>query len=308
MANEVTNATLVTNGGRLAEQLNAALHQTVYDSTDLRAVIDMIPWMAGSGSATMSVTKLPAPGPAAAASSETSGGFSNSTYTTGEYQLTAARYGRQLTMSDLAGLTAPAGGVDFPRLLQTLVQTEALTYTDLIAALFPSISASAGTTEVDLSVDNIFTAMATLELANVQGDYSCVLHGQQWADFRNSLRSESGAVQYRADTQGVLDIGAYGAKGSWGGINFWVSDSVVTANAGEDRAGCLFGAGAFAYRGAPVAALAPIVSPYELLRGDTWFIEADRSHANGLTTAILNMYPAVAIAENARAVKIVTDA
>ena len=79
MANEVKFGAdgvdgLVTSGGRVAEVLSALVRQQLYDATDLRSVMTLIPWNA-VGSDKMEVTLDAIPGAFAAASSEISGGL-----------------------------------------------------------------------------------------------------------------------------------------------------------------------------------------------------------------------------------------
>jgi hypothetical protein len=48
MANEVTYASLVTNGGRIAAVLAALLHENLYDSTSLRGLLEFREQVSGS--------------------------------------------------------------------------------------------------------------------------------------------------------------------------------------------------------------------------------------------------------------------
>ena len=52
MANEVTNASFVTNGGRTAEVLAGIVQEALYDPTDVRSTALFVPWVA-AGSATL---------------------------------------------------------------------------------------------------------------------------------------------------------------------------------------------------------------------------------------------------------------
>lgn len=307
MANEVTNAALTSNGGRVAELLSALLHPDVYDATDLRAIAMQVPWD-GNGSSTITVTKTPAPGPAAAASSETSGGASNSAYATSEFTLTAARRLRILQMTDLAALTTPdAGGVGFAALLANLIEAEVLTLTDMFCSTAASFTDNVGTAGAQFTVDDFFSAVYALRERNVTAR-DLVLHNNCFSHFEDSVRDEGGAIQYRTDVQAILEAGATGLQGSFAGVNLWVSDSVVTANATVDRSNFMVGEGALAYALPSISKIASgmIGAPDVLLMGDSWFIERDRDAANGMTSAILNIYPATAIADDDRGVTIET--
>lgn len=302
MANEIVTGDLTTNGGLVAEILAALVHEQVYDPTDLRAVCTRVPWTAG-GSTTMAVTSLPAPG-AYAAVTETNAA-TNTAFTTSEYTLTAARYARQYEITDLV----PVAGspVDIQVLASNLMNGMSITISNLIAALFPSVTAQVGTSGVDLSVDDLYDASFTLNSAAAQGPYSAVLHPVQMNDFRSSLRGETGAMQFNPATVEQLASKGPGFQGSWNGINFWQSDQV--SSSGGNRLGCMFADGAFAYSEAPVSLLqGHIPADRVLMDAGEVLVELIREASLGETAALAHYYPAVAIAEQARAVEISTDA
>jgi hypothetical protein len=137
MANEIVTGDLTTNGGLVAEILAALVHEQIYDPTDLRAVCTRVPWTAG-GSTTMAVTSLPAP--AAYATAAETVAIANSTFTTSEYTLTAARYGRAYEITDLVSNQLVLV-VDLQVLAGNLANGMSITISNLIAALFPSVTA-----------------------------------------------------------------------------------------------------------------------------------------------------------------------
>jgi len=302
MANEVTTSALASSGGLVAEILAALVHEQIYDPTDLRAVCTRIPWTAG-GSTTMAVTSLPAPA-AYTAVTETSAA-ANSAYTTSEFTLTCARYARQYEITDLVPMAGSV--VDLEVLAGNLVNGMSITISNLIAALFTSISDSAGTTGVDLSVDDLYDAQFALNDNAAQGPYSCVLAPVQMNDFRSSLRGESGAQSFNPASVEQLATRGPGFQGSWNGINFWQSDQVATS--GGNRLGCMFADGCFAYSEAPVSLLqGHIPADRVLLNAGELLVELIRAASLGETAALAHYYPAVAIAENARGCEIITDA
>jgi len=313
MADEITFTGLATSGGRVAAVLSALLLEKLHDPTDLRAVMSEVPW-ASIGSDTMSVTLDAAPGAFAAASSETSHGTAadNAAYATGKFDLQVARYVRAYQVSDLFGISG--GPIDLATVVDTLVAGVGLTMTDLLTALFNSLSATpAGSTGVDLSVDSVYDAAFTLNSAGVMATadapLTMVLHPTAINDFRTSLRSESGAIQYVPATAEMLATRGPGFQGTWNGIEIWQSDSCPTINAGADRSGAMFGKGAFAYTMAPVSALqGHIPSANVLVDAGTVIVENSRDADNGLTKAVATMYPAVSEVEDARGVEIVSDA
>lgn len=309
MASEVTEASLESAGGRVSQILSALVLEQLYDPTDLRSLLRFVP-PEFSGSDTLRVTLDAVPGAYTAATNETTGGQSNSAYTTSKFDLAIARYVKQYQMTDLFGVTSPGAPIDAQRVVGKLIDGVTLTMTDLIVALFANIASSVGTSGVNLSVDNIYSAMFQLNSQSVPGPFACVLHPVQINDFITSLRAEPGAMQFQAATADMLALKGPGYKGSWNGVDFWQSDSVATANASADRDGCMFGYGAFAYTMAPTAPLVgAFVAPQNvLIDAGVILVERNRDATNGMTTAIGNFYPAVVEEEDLRACRIVTDA
>lgn len=306
MANEISYATFLSNGGRVARVLSDALHVNLYDPSGLRALMDFKPFN-GMGSATMNITKVTRGAAMAAASSEISGGASNTLLTTGNYDLTAARYILKMQPSDLFQITG--GPVDVDYVTGVLVESLDLTLTNLLTALFANISSSVGTSGQNLSVNNWFDAIYTLNLALNGTDIAAVLHPQQVNDLIESARGETGPMQYRTDAQGILSPPGVGFRGSFAGVAIYSCDSVATANGGADRDGCMFSRGAFAYTLASVSQMGQMIDPADIIIGtDEMWVERDRDAPNGLTSLFANSYPATAEQEDARAVRIVTDA
>ena len=302
MAHEVVTSDLATNGGLVAESLAALVHEQIYDPTDLRAVCTRVPWTAG-GSTTMAVTSLPAP--AAYATAAETVAIANSTYTTSEYTLSCARYGRAYEVTDLVSVSGSP--VDLQVLAGNLANGMSITISALIAALFPSVSSSVGSSGVDLSVDDMYDAQFTLNSASALGPYTAVLHPVQMNDFRASLRGETGAQQFNPATVEQLASKGPGFQGSWNGINFWQSNQVTES--GGNKLGCMFADGAFAYSEAPVSLLqGHIPADRVLMNAGELLIELTRDASVAETQAMAHYYPSVALCEQARAVEIITDA
>jgi len=312
MANEVKFGTdgvdgLVTSGGRVAEVLSALVRQQLYDATDLRSVMTLIPWSA-VGSDKMEVTLDAIPGAFSAAASEISGGaaVANSAYSTSKFSLQVARYARAYQVTDLFGITG--GPIDIDRVVNKLVEGAGLTMTDLLCNLFPSLASQVGTTTVDLDVDTIYDALFQLNNSNASGPYTAVLHAEQMNDFRQSLRSETGAIQFREATAETLQARGPGYQGDFLGIRFYQSDSVTKVNANADWAGAMFVDGCFAYTMAPVRSLQGYIPQDNILvdAGEV-LVELDRDADNAMSKCIANMYPAVVEVEDLRGVEIISD-
>lgn len=316
MANEVLNSGFVTNGGRTAEVLAGVIAEALHDPVDLRAAMVRVPWTA-AGSASLEVLVDAAPGAGAADGSEIAGP-ANSAYTTAGKTLTIAGYSRLHAISDLFGVTAGAGAtVDARVIAAKLSRSLGLTMTDLVTALFASLNGGTpvGTTTVNLSTSDLYSAMYTLMLANVPIGPSqpafLVLHPQQFTDFMSSLRGEQGSDSLQADTAAALRFAGPGYKGMWKNLSCWTSDSCPTANAGADRVGAMFGYGTFAYTLGDVRPLVGMhIAPDDVIAvTEEMVIERRRSTtADPQSFLSVRYFPGVVEVQDAGGVSIVTDA
>jgi hypothetical protein len=216
-------------------------------------------------------------------------------------------------VTDLMGITGGIlpDGITLERYARTLVDYGvALRITDMLCTLFGSLATSVGTTTVNLTTDDLFSAMYAARINLVPGPYFVVLHPRQIADLIESLRGETGVMQFIPATAEMIQMRGPGYQGSWMQMDIWQSDSVPTANAGEDRCGALFGYGCFAYQ---LADVSPLIGNHinaqdVLFAVPEMFLERKRDADNGMTTLILNFYPAVVEVEDLRGVAIITDA
>lgn len=307
MANEIQTSTLITDGGLVNEVLSDLILQKLFDPTDLTALMTRVPWQAG-GSDTLRGTLDGPPGAYTARNSETVGSaIVNSDYDTGKFDLIPAGYSRKYQLTDLIPIAG--GPIQVERVAANLVAGVSLTLTDLLTALFPSLSSDVGPgTGVDLDVASIYDAAFQLNSQSVSGPFACVLHPQQFNDFQNSLRAEAGAVQFRAATSDLLELRGPGFKGSWNGIQFYQSDSVTKVNSDADYSGAMFGAGAFGYTLADARLAAGHIPPGLLyLANEAVVIEMARDQTNFMTSLIASMFPAVVEIEGARGVEIISD-
>ena len=312
MANEITHALQQTNGGQVASILATdELIPQLFDATDLRPLMQFHDLDGLIGSDTVDITQDAVPQAAAAATNETTGGQANTAYTTSRFSLTWARYVLQYELTDL--LTVNDGPVQLAQVLRNMNLSIGLTMTDLLTALFPAIANAVGATGVDLSIDNMYSAMFQLNSQSVPGPYAAVLHPQQFNDFQTSNRGEvvSPLKDGGADSM-LADLSGPGFKGTWNAVRLFQSDSVTLVNTSADRSGAMFGFGAFGYTirswrkivGAPA-----MLDPGDVLAdlGVAW-VERNRDHTNAMSEGILNFYPAVVEQEDLRAVEIITDA
>lgn len=235
---------------------------------------------------------------------------SNTNLTSTSATITAAR---QTLLHDKSLESAVARGAIPGMSLLTLNTLSAYEnrFIDLIAALFGSVSASVGSTGVNMSFTDLFDGLATLELARATGGGAAsVLHPQQWVDLRNSIRSEGGVLQNSIELQNALGFRPMDGTGYVGtvlNVPFFTTEQVDAANAGADRAGCLFGAGAFGYVEPTVPAEELAGLPGAQAMGNMAIMRTVNAAAAMQQLAVHAML-GVGILQTAGAVKIVTDA
>ncbi len=191
-----------------------------------------------------------------------------------------------------------------------MADSAVLRQTDMVAALFPSISATVGTSGTDLTADDIYDAQFTLIQASASGPYTTVLAPIQISHFLDSLRGEGGAVQFNPATDAMLGAQGWGRMGEWHGIEFWSADSVETA--GGDKDGAMYGPGWAGYAsGVPQDAIshaAPGSAMSVTPNGSPIFVEFERLSAEGHTLVVGNLYFGVSEIEGSRAVEVKSSA
>lgn len=234
-------------------------------------------------------------------------GVSNTALDSDQITLTIARQAIQLQISDELLVSSMGGAMNVERLAQAAASAYINRHNDLTVGLFSGVTASVGTSGADLTLDDIVDATQTLMRANNTDGLYAMLHGQQMSDLQNSLRGEGGALSFSAPTAEMIAAKGKGYAGSYLGVDFWVNNRVATANSGADRAGCMWSRGAFGYAEAthPLSSLRGSVNPQVV---SPVLIEFERAGTSGLNTVIASAFLGVAMIEDARAVKIVTDA
>ena len=234
-------------------------------------------------------------------------GVSNTALDSDQITLTIARQAIQLQISDELLVSSMGGAMNVERLAQAAASAYINRHNDLTVGLFGGVTASVGTSGADLTLDDVVDATQTLMRANNTDALYAMLHGQQMSDLQNSLRGEGGALSFSAPTAEMIAAKGKGFAGSYLGVDFWINNRVATANSGADRAGCMWSRGAFGYAEAthPLSSLRGSVNPQVV---SPVLIEFERAGTSGLNTVIASAFLGVAMVEDARAVKIVTDA
>lgn len=302
MANEMTYSSL--SDLRATHVLHRELATLLYDPTDIRSALVQRPWDA-AGSAAMKVGLVDVDYAMAAPGENTQA--TNTALVDSSFTLTIAHYTLQFEMTYLSQITAPQGGLDLAAIAQIVANTSGLTMTDIVCALFPSVTANVTESGVDLDVDHVYDALFTAHAALVEGPFELGIYPEQMNNFRQSLRGESGAIQFVPETADMLRQKAPGLQGTWNGVRIWSMDSITTANGGADSVGCLWGRGAFEYTEGDVNALISYIPAEARVQAGKVFVQVQQVEDYGKSRVVGHYFPAAAIRENARAVKIVTD-
>lgn len=293
--------------------ISAALHQELLLKLGDRASLLYHPAIAyigsinGSGS---NVRKAAIWGAGLDAMSAPSDGaaVSNTAPTNANVQVTVARQALQYAPTDLAAMAwSFANPADLVmRLAADMATSAQRRFMSLLCDVIDGFAATVGSSGVDFSVTNWFSAQATLEAASAPGPFVAVLHPTQVTDLKTSLRAETGPLQWVPASGEMLAAKGQGFAGSFLGVDIYKSSFVPTANAGADRAGALMSYGAVAWADgipAPMVGAGGVV-----INAGPAVVELERDASSALTKIVGNYYMGVALAQEGLGVSIITDA
>jgi len=307
MANEVLYSGL--GDLRLAKILNNEIQLLLADRFSLRNHPSILNAgnIAGRGSSVISIPQAGLDGydSMTAVGAETANA-SNVALTDASADITIARYALRREISDLANLTDSVG-LNVERLAADMVGGYEMAVTEAICDVIDGFTATAGTSGVDMSVDDFFSALFQLEQTSVPTPYVAVLHPVQLTDLQSSIRAEGGALQYVAATQEMLMAKGQGFAGSFLGVDIFKSSKVNTANAGADRAGAMMGYGAVGMAEGAVRPVSALGGALQFPAGTVIAVEYDRNSQAGLTSITGNAYFGCAKLQEL-GVSIITDA
>lgn len=311
MANEITFAN--TGDLKLAKILNNEIQLLLADRFSLRnhPSIFQAGNISGRGSSVLSVPQAGLDGfdimttPTGAAGELNPA--ANVALTDSSADITISRFALRREISDLANMTDSVG-LTVERLAADMVGGYEMAVTNAICDTIDGFTTVAGTSGVDLSVDDFFSALFSLEQASVPTPYVAVLHPVQLTDLQSSIRAEGGALQYIAATQEMLQAKGQGFAGSFLGVDIFKSSKVPTANGGADRAGAMMGFGAIGMAEGSVRPIAALGGALQFPAGTIIAVEYERTAATALTSITGNAYFGVAKLQDSMGVSIITDA
>lgn len=308
MANEITFANL-TGDLRISAVLHQEMQLLLADRFSLMnhpSVIYMGD-MAGRGSTALDVPLVGLDGydRMAAVGSETTA-VANTALTDSSQTITIARQALRRAITDLASLTDSVG-LNVQSLAEDMVGAARMRWQELLCNLLDDFSNTVGTSGVNLSVDDFMDAIYTLEQNSVPGPYVCVLHPVQLTDLQNSLRGETGPLQFVSATQEMISAKGQGYVGSFCNVDIYSSSLVPTANAGSDRASGMWGRGAIGYADGSMSEIIG-AGGIQLPVGTKIAVEFERDSAAAFTYVTGNYYVGMAELQDTMGVSIITDA
>ena len=232
--------------------------------------------------------------------------ITSSNLTMATEDITVGRIGLRYDITDLAALTKLGNDIDVFRLAESMAGAFESRFMEMVCATFTGFSSSAGTSGVDMSVDDFMDALYLLEIADNPSQLFAVLHPRQIADLQSSIRNETAnAIAFNPAHHELMKSLGQGFVGDFMGVQ--IHKSSFCPQNGANREGAMFSAGAIGYAlGTPV----PLAAPSGEIRpaGTPVLVELERDSAFSLTKVVGTAYTGAAIVEQARGVLISTDA
>jgi hypothetical protein len=175
----------------------------------------------------------------------------NTALADGSTDVTIATRAKRYNFDDLARFLI-GGKVDPALLAQDLYLSVGNTVIGLLANVGDDFTTTAGSSGVDAAWTDIIDAKTSLSIAKVAGPLVALLHPRQWGDLEVDTFSLGFAPALEFGK--LIGVGTDLYKGRYAGIDFFVSSAVPTADAGANRAGCVFGRGGMAWADAQMPA------------------------------------------------------
>lgn len=306
MANESTATSMVSDGA-LAAFLVPLYIARAAQSGDIRLALTRHEFVPNSGAKAMRIGLYDDNYIMDAASSETSGGASNTDPNWGYVELAPSRRLKVFQASALAvGVTDV--NVWQKSIIDPIIRAAGRTITDMACAAAATATAEVGDGTAAMSVDLLNEAIDNLDGSSQVGPFHCVLHPKAYNEFRDSLRAEGGSAAFSEATEEMQAAKGETYRGMWRGVNFWVSDKVDTSDAGTVRQNFLFAQGGLHYCEAPVEAFtaAAAMANVKVINLGPVAVLMTYDTANALPTWTGEYYPAVSLGVDAAVVRIQT--
>jgi hypothetical protein len=246
MANETTTTTA-------DDTVITALHRALME--ELRPLV--LPFKSlfmqadpfGAGR-TVQIAKITDPGAAAGVAEATD--LTNTAISTGAATVTASEQAIMATPTDVLSEASEFDAYAWVR--EVLVRSLAERLNDQFCALFSGFTNVTGTSGSPLTLTQFISAVSALAQRDVPGPYTAILHPVQVFHLQTATGgilsgpANSNFLANPALKQSIMDSVQRDAyAGSLMGVDIWQTTSVVTANAGADRAGVVASKDAIAW-------------------------------------------------------------
>ena len=306
MANEVTAASMVSDGA-LAAFLVPLYIARAAQSGDIRLALTRHEFVPGGNAKAMRIGLYDDNYIMDAASSETSGGASNTDPNWGYVELAPARRVKVFQASALASGVTDAD-LWQKSIIDPIINAAGRTITDMACAAAATATAEVGDGTGAMSEDLVAEAVRILDGTGQKAPFHCVMHPKAFGEFQDSLRAAGGSAAFSAATEEMQVARGETYRGMWRGIGFWVSDKVDTSDAGAVRQNFLFGQGGLHYCEAPVEAFtaAAAMANVKVFNLGPVAVLMTYDTANALPTWTGEYYPAVSLGVDAAVVRIQT--
>ncbi len=304
----ITYSTLQTDGLRIDAMIENEVRALLHDAASIRnsGALLFAGDVAGIGSDAITLRYAGLDGKEPMNTVGDGSEITSSNLTTATQDITVGRIGLRYDLTDLAALTKLGSDIDVFRLSESMAGAFESRFMEMVCATFTGFASSAGTSGVDMSVDDFMDALYLLEIADNPSQLFCVLHPRQIADLQSSIRNETAnAIAFNPAHHDLLKSLGQGFVGDFMGVQ--VHKSSFCPINGANREGAMFSAGAIGYAlGTPV----PLAAPSGEIRpaGTPVLVEMERDSAFSLTKIVGTAYTGAAIIEQARGVLISTDA
>lgn len=304
MANELSWANLESDAG-LQEILSGMLKPLLYDPTDLTSTMSRAPWGDNLGSETTKTTQYSRDQPFAPASSELSGGASNADIGAASYTHTLTRQLKKWVMTELWRKIGPPNSIDMALLAGMLSEGVGLTITDLLCALFPSLSGTVGSSVEQMSLDILFDGQYALNINRAKPPFSLVVSPHMANKLTDSIKGQGGAIAQSSETIEQIKAKPPGFKFNFGDVSVWDADSVTLDGGATYRRGAMYDAMCFEYQLASASAMGGIVpdSVVKILDGVVRAI-VEYAAEDAVSTLIGDFYTSVVETEDDRGIEV----
>ena len=292
---------------RMAAIIQAQVNMILADNQSVRQYVHFAGDVTGTGSDTLrlryanigSATPFAAVGETVALTGTTVDGTVAS--------IAVARNGLRYDVTDKLTLTGLGQDLDPFVIAERMVLAAEARMSGIICATFDSITASVGTSTVDMGVGDFLSALFQLELTSNPAPYTCILNPRQLADLQSALRAENNNfLAFSEQTEAMTSAKSPGYAGRLLNVDI-IGSAYVDDNAGAtDWVGAMFSRMGIGYAIGSIPAL-PGAAAEIRPGGSPVAITLSRDEAAATTSIVGHLYAGASILEQNRCVKIVTD-